>query len=687
MPPTPAVRPNQPLERGQTTILSTLNGGIGIQRPPPTPRPGPVPKASGQANTVLGRRLINGQNEKQVLELFATVRLGQDDKGTGEPGDIDIANRRFPNLEEDEDDEDDEDDYTPTKRYQYSREHKLAAIDYFQTTWRLNKDGTYERISNRSASKKLKITRKTLRSWVANKERIQNQKRGTFRARKQTAQAKEPKLEHILNDRFEKARAQGQKISYKWMIRHAKKIYEELYPTRVITYTTGKKTYLEFQFSSGWYNGFRRRYNISLRCSTKRAQKSPKELEPVLCNWIQYNRRMLAIIEGESIIGIPRGPEVLVVGRIKLSEICNMDQSPLPFEFLKGRTYAKRGDKTIRLKEGKSGHDKRQCTLQIAVFADGVQRCKPLLMFKGKPGKGDARRRAEYKKYHSGVVVIFNKKAWANTSNLLDWVKNQYSTASAYPLRDGEPRFLALDAFKPHINKGKKAKEKESQKEKETRLKEDKLQQQLRDELAKLKVTLSLIPGGCTGYIQVLDVLINKLIKAYIEEYEDLWIKENFEVWESGKWSVGDRRILLTHWVAKAFERVHLEHKDAIIACFKNVGLSLAIDGSEDHLLKIRDLPNITVGDWEKAPKGTEENLAIIDDDVLDTIEVDDNKRGLLYTAQEVAEGITIKEEDENDVTTDSGVDSVDSFDPDEDDESDFDDDINGDEDIEDENM
>jgi hypothetical protein len=33
--------------------------------------------------------------------------------------------------------------------------------------------------------------------------------------------------------------------------------------------------------------------------------------------------------------------------------------------------------------------------------------------------------------------------------------------------------------------------------------------------------------------------------------------------------------------VAKAFERVYLEHKDAIIACFKNVGLSLLIDSSE----------------------------------------------------------------------------------------------------------
>jgi hypothetical protein len=120
-------------------------------------------------------------------------------------------------------------------------------------------------------------------------------------------------------------------------------------------------------------------------------------------------------------------------------------------------------------------------------------------------------------------VVIFNEKAWANTSNLLDWVKNQYSTASAYPLRDNEPRFLALDSFAPHKNKGKKQQQKaESKVAKRHRLAEEKLQQELRDTFANLKVTLSLIPSGCTGYVQVLDVLINKLIKGYIEEYEDL---------------------------------------------------------------------------------------------------------------------------------------------------------------------
>jgi hypothetical protein len=252
------------------------------------------------------------------------------------------------------------------------------------------------------------------------------------------------------------------------------------------------------------------------------------------------------VVREDSDCGIPRGPSVLVVGRFKLSEISNMDQSLLSFEFLKGRTYTRRGDKTVRLKGIKSGWDKRMCTLQIIVFADGIMRCKPLLMFKGKPKVRDYRRKAEYKKYHPGVVVIFNDKAYANTSNLIDWVKNQYSTASAYPLRDNEPRFLSLDAFALHKNKGQKTKVKESEKAIKQRLEEEKLQQELRDQFAKLNTTISIIPGGCTGYVQVLDVTVNKIIKQYLEEAEDLWIDKHFDEWKAEKFNIGDRRVLLT---------------------------------------------------------------------------------------------------------------------------------------------
>jgi hypothetical protein len=147
MAPAPRVRPNAALEIGQTTILDTLNGRLSLQRPPPPPRPRPVSQATGQANTVLGRRLVGGLNEKQIVELFATVRLTQHDDG--EPGDIDIANGRDIFFEEDDDEEL---EYILTRRYAYSREHKLAAIDYFQTIWKVDKDGTYKRISNRYVS-------------------------------------------------------------------------------------------------------------------------------------------------------------------------------------------------------------------------------------------------------------------------------------------------------------------------------------------------------------------------------------------------------------------------------------------------------------------------------------------------------------------------------------------------------
>ena len=71
----------------------------------------------------------------------------------------------------------------------------------------------------------------------------------------------------------------------------------------------------------------------------------------------------MLIVREDSVIGIPRDPNISIISRIKLLEIANIDQSPLLFEFLKGRIYVKRGEKTVRLKEGKSGHDKRQCTL------------------------------------------------------------------------------------------------------------------------------------------------------------------------------------------------------------------------------------------------------------------------------------------------------------------------------------
>jgi hypothetical protein len=72
----------------------------------------------------------------------------------------------------------------------------------------------------------------------------------------------------------------------------------------------------------------------------------------------------------------------------------------------------------------------------------------------------------------------------------------------------------------------------------------------------------------------------------------------------------------------------------------------------------------------------------VINKDRESIIKVDSNEDGLLYTTKEVAEGIIIKQEDENNVTTDLGVKLDKRFNPDKEDKSDFNNDINRDKDI-----
>jgi hypothetical protein len=195
MAPIPRLRHGEPLAPGQTTIFGALNGSLSLARAAPPPRQGPKQKTNGQSDTVLGRRLVGGQNGKQVIETFANARS---QLNLAEPGDEDIVQGVI-----NDDLDDTEGDYIPVhKRHAYAREHKLVAIDYYKTTWRENKDGTFEHLSCRYAAKRLKITRKMLRSWVSNKEKIIAQPRGTFRSRRQYAPPKEPVLEDELDIEF-----------------------------------------------------------------------------------------------------------------------------------------------------------------------------------------------------------------------------------------------------------------------------------------------------------------------------------------------------------------------------------------------------------------------------------------------------------------------------------------------------
>ena len=121
-------------------------------------------------------------------------------------------------------------------------------------------------------------------------------------------------------------------------------------------------------FSNSWCDGFKQRHKISLRRATNVSQKPAEDKRGAIQGFHQN------ICEIAS-----KGDQTGTVGKFELRQIANVDQTPLPFSFASGETYADTGDKTIWVKGGASG-----CTVQITLFADGKTRVKRMIIFRGK---------------------------------------------------------------------------------------------------------------------------------------------------------------------------------------------------------------------------------------------------------------------------------------------------------------
>jgi hypothetical protein len=118
-------------------------------------------------------------------------------------------------------------------------------------------------------------------------------------------------------------------------------------------------------------------------------------------------------------------------------------------------------------------------------------------------------------------------------------------------------------------------------------------------EFKRINCTCSFIPGSTTGFIQVCNVGINKVLKKCISDLADLHYDAHEQQWIENKYTVEQRRTMLVNWVAQAWEDLHKYDSDLICQTFTDLGLTLPTNGTEDYKIKIKDLPGITVGDWK----------------------------------------------------------------------------------------
>jgi hypothetical protein len=275
-------------------------------------------------------------------------------------------------------------------------------------------------------------------------------------------------------------RAEGKVVRHKWFERTSKTIFHQLYPSSTH----------DFKMSRGWFGKFLSRNQIAIRVVTNKAQQPPTEYTDLLIHFLCFNHRSSQLRDGAE---DSLRDTVLAVGRYLLSHIINMDQTPLPWEYLTGRTYEFKGSKTVWVRSKKSGWKKRQATIQLTIFADGVPRIKPLLIFRGleENTRNKARRKREAAFYDPRVVVKFNSKGYANTAVILFWLEKMLLPALENPRA---ATLLVMDLLKSH--------------------KRDEVKEWLRDH----NITPSLVPAGCTGLVQPLDVPVNRPFKDLLKQ-------------------------------------------------------------------------------------------------------------------------------------------------------------------------
>ena len=297
-----------------------------------------------------------------------------------------------------------------------------------------------------------------LRHWLKNQPAIENFKKETRRNRKHNVGCQKPEMKARLIEMFVETRKIGKKMTNRWFMRHAKNIYEQLHLHRVIKRPEKATEYTGFKFFFGWFQDFKKRGKICVRISTKMSQairsffywislinrtlilhQISKDFRDRIVSWLQFNRRNSQPLSNQ--------PPLHEDGRYRLCDINNMNQTPIAYEFLQKHSYDFKKTKTVWVKTHRSEWDYRQAILMLYVSADGINRCKPLIIFKGKDASKNSTIRKKMMKYDSGVVVRWNSKAYCNAQVMINWLQNQYQYATIGLHNSTTKRLLSLDVF------------------------------------------------------------------------------------------------------------------------------------------------------------------------------------------------------------------------------------------------
>jgi hypothetical protein len=205
--------------------------------------------------------------------------------------------------------------------------------------------------------------------------------------------------------------------------------------------------------------------------------------------------------------------------------IINMDQTPFNPKEGDNRTLAERGSKTVAGKEVNTNVGRVTCMLTVC--ADGTK-LPPMIIFKGQPGKAVAKETCHFTK---DCKYVCQKNAWTDEAVMLEWVEVVLKPYVKTCPRGIIP-YLLLDKYGCHY------------------------QGTVAQRIEELGVEWDIIPGGCTGLIQPIDVGIGKPTKCRLRNrMEDYLIDKD----DGSLVTPKEMRKMISEFVAQSWNEIPKE--------------------------------------------------------------------------------------------------------------------------------
>lgn len=390
----------------------------------------------------------------------------------------------------------------PTKRRKYEASFKLKVIKKAKES------------NNCAAARAFDITEKMARDWRKNEDTIKKMPMKKCSMRRGIACW--PDLENNVAGWVEEQR-QNCYVVTRNMIRVYALKWARANPEQ------GK----EFKATVGWCDRFMNRKNLVIRQKTKIAQKLPQDLDHKVTNFHKFVIRMRQKYN------------------FPLSNIGNMDETPMNFDMINNKTVETKGVKTVQVRS--TGHEKTRFTVVLTCMADGTK-LKPMVIFK--------RKTTPKIKFPTGIFVHFHEKGWMDENGVKLWMENVWQRRPG-ALRN-QHSLLVWDMFRSHVTESTK------------------------NRLAQNNTKIAVIPGGLTSMLQPLDVSLNKPFKDHMREQWNNWMMSGEKSYTKGGAMGAASLDVLCDFVIKSWEKVKVE---TVIKSFKKCGISNAMDGTEDDLL------------------------------------------------------------------------------------------------------